>query len=261
MLLAIDVGNTNVVVGVYQKGKLLYHWRMATDPERTADEYGVFIRAFLRHEGLDPAAVDSVVVATVVPPVIPAVEEMARHYFHCQPLFVEPGIRTGLAIKYENPKEVGADRIANAVAALELYGAPAIVVDFGTATTFDAISPAGEYLGGAIAPGVWISAEALFSHTAQLRRVELVKPRQAIGRNTVSALQAGILYGVIGQVRELVQRMKEELGSQTRVVATGGLASMVAREVPEIEVVNPMLTLEGLRLIYERNLKKEEGCG
>ncbi|MBE3565815.1 MAG: type III pantothenate kinase [Thermogemmatispora sp.] len=256
MILALDIGNTNTVLGVYAEGALVAHWRIATDHHKTADEYGLLLRNFFALAGLEPARVEGVAIACVVPPVLETFEQMARRYFGVEPLVVGPGIKTGIPIRYENPKEVGADRIVNAVAGFAKYGGPLIIVDFGTATTFDAVSERGEYLGGAIAPGIVISLEALFERAARLPRVELVKPRQVIGRTTNGAMQAGIIYGTVGQVNELVRRMKAELGGEARVVATGGLAEVISSEAEVIEVVEPFLTLEGLRLIYELNRKE-----
>ncbi|MCR4398629.1 MAG: type III pantothenate kinase [Firmicutes bacterium] len=253
MILAIDVGNSNVVLGVYRGKELVTHWRVSTQKHRTADEYGIAILQLFRYADLDPTCVEAVVVSSVVPPLTPVIEEMSSRFFAVRPLVVGLEIETGIAIEYENPREVGADRIVNAVAAFAKYGGPAIVVDFGTATTFDAISRDGEYLGGAIAPGIGISAEALFARTAKLPKIELARPANAIGKNTVSSMQAGILFGYAGLVDELVGRIRKELGESARVIATGGMAALVAPETKSIEVTDPWLTLEGLRLIYEMN--------
>ncbi len=255
VILVLDVGNTNIVLGVYRGERLAVSCRMSTDWEKTADEYAMVIRGLLLYHGLDFGDIDGIAVSCVVPPLIHTFETLSREYLGCDPVIVEPGIKTGLVIRAENPKEVGADRIVNAVAAYEKYGAPVIVVDFGTATTFCAIAEGGEYLGGAIAPGVAIASEALFRRAAKLPRVELVKPRSVIGRNTVKSMQAGIVYGAVGMVDGIVRRMKEEMGGSPKVVATGGLASLLADESSEIDVHDPDLTLEGLRIVYERNCR------
>ncbi|MCM8900169.1 type III pantothenate kinase [Caldicoprobacter algeriensis] len=255
MLLVMDIGNTNIVAGVYNGKKLLSHWRLASDRDKSADEFAMVILGLFKYNGLSPKDVDAIAISSVVPPMMNAIEEMCRKYFNVKPLIVGPGIKTGINIRYENPKEVGADRIVNAVAAYEIYGGPIIVVDFGTATTFCAISDKGEYLGGCIAPGITISTEALYQRTAKLPKVELVKPPQVICKNTISSIQAGIIYGYVGQVDYIVRRMKKELGREdAKVIATGGLAHMIAEESETIEEINPLLTLEGLRIIYERNL-------
>ncbi|MCL6550059.1 MAG: type III pantothenate kinase [Acidothermus cellulolyticus] len=257
MLLVVDIGNTNIVAGVFRNGgedgELLRHWRLSTHPHRTADEYGMLLLAMFSYAGLDLGMVRAVIISSVVPDLTPALERTFDAYLGLRPLVVGPGIKTGMNILYEDPKEVGADRIVNAVAGYAKYGGPLIVVDFGTATTFDAISADGAYLGGAIAPGIGISTEALFEHAAKLSRVELVRPKSVIGRTTVASMQSGIVFGFAGQVDELVRRMKQELGPKTRVVATGGFAPLIAREAGTIEVVDQFLTLEGLRLIYLKN--------
>ncbi|NPV71000.1 MAG: type III pantothenate kinase [Firmicutes bacterium] len=255
MVLVVDVGNTNVVLGVYRGKDLVAHWRVSTQRHRTSDEYGILFCQLFTYDGLDPKSVDAVVISSVVPPLTGHVEEMSRRFFGAEPLVVGPGIKTGITIRYDNPLEVGADRIVNAVAAFTKYGGPVIVVDFGTATTFDAISRKGEYLGGAISPGIGISAEALYTRAARLPKIEMIKPPSAIGKNTVASMQSGILFGYAGLVDELVDRTRRELGGFARVVATGGLASLVAPETKTITEVDPWLTLEGLRLIYEMNAK------
>ncbi len=255
MLLAIDVGNTDTVIGVFAGAELLDRWRIATDARRTADEQGVLISALLhRSRAARAETVTGVAVCSTVPSVLLEIRGMCRRYFPDVPaVIVEPGVRTGVPVLTDNPKEVGTDRIVNALAAVHLYGGPAIVVDFGTATSFDAVSARGEYLGGAIAPGIDISVEALAARGAQLRRVELVRPRSVIGKNTVEALQAGVLFGFAGQVDGVVERMTAELGGEVTVVATGGLAPLVLEEVHRIDAHEPDLTLIGLRLVFDRN--------
>lgn len=253
MFLALDVGNTHMVAGIFREEELLVSWRIATDAEKTEDEYGVILLNLLATAKLAPEEVEAVVIASVVPPLLPVLEKLARKYFGSEPLILGPGVKTGMPIKYENPREVGADRIANAVAAYNKYGGPVIVVDFGTATTFCAISAGGEYLGGAIAPGIETATEALFRRAAKLPRIELVKPPRVIGRNTVASMQAGVIFGFAGQVDAIVRRMKRELPGVRKVVATGGLANLIAPESETIDVIDPYLTLEGLRLIYLRN--------
>lgn len=254
MILVMDVGNTNIVLGVYEGKKLLANWRMATDKDRTSDEFGMFIVSLFINERLDILEVEATIIASVVPQIMYSLEHAIRKYLKQEPIVVGPGIKTGINIKYENPKEVGADRIVNAVAGFELYGGPLIVVDFGTATKFEAISSKGEYLGGVICPGVRISADALFQKASKLPRIELSKPEYVIGRNTVSNLQSGIVYGHIGQVEYIVNRMKMEMNEENiKVVATGGLSRLIAGESDAIDEINAQLTLDGLRIIYDRN--------
>jgi type III pantothenate kinase len=253
MLLAIDVGNTNIVLGVFDDENLRTHFRLSTSRSRTVDEYGLQIIALLRTQDIRPPDIHDVIISTVVPPITDTLAETAKKYFNTEALFVDPGIKIGLNIKYENPKEVGADRIVNAVAALAIYGGPIIVVDFGTATTFCAINEKAEYLGGAIAPGIGISMEALFRAAAKLPRVQFKRPERIIGKNTVESMQSGMFYSFVSQVDGMVTRMKKELGEHTRVVATGGIATLIAPDSKTIDHVSPLLTLEGLRIIYEKN--------
>ncbi len=253
LLLLIDVGNTNTVLGVYRGDELVASLRLSTDSDRTADEYGALLLPLFGRLGVDPAAAEAVVVSSVVPPLHHTLDRLARRYFGRPPLFIEPGVKTGMPIRYDNPSEVGADRIVNAVAARELYGAPVVVVDFGTATTFDVVNAAGEYVGGIIAPGVLISSEALFAHASRLYRVDVKKPAQLVGRNTASAMQSGIYYGSIGLVDGILARLLAELPGVKNVVATGGQAELIADGSEYIREVNPGLTLLGLKLVYERN--------
>jgi type III pantothenate kinase len=253
MLLAVDVGNTNVVLGIYSGKELRVSWRISTNRQQTGDEYGIILKNLFSQAGVSESDLSGIIISSVVPPLMFSLEEMALRYFKLQPLVVGPGIRTGISILVENPREVGADRIVNAVAGFELYGGPLIIVDFGTATTFDAISARGDYLGGAIAPGVGISTEALFRRAAKLPRVELVRPARVIGRDTITSMQSGIVFGFAGQVDGIVKRMSKEFPVKPKVVGTGGLAELIAAESETLELVNPLLTLEGLRLLYERN--------
>jgi type III pantothenate kinase len=253
MLLTMDVGNTNVTLGIFESERLVATWRIATDVERLPDEYSVIILTLLQHESIPPSAVTEAVMACVVPDLEPVFEDICRRCFGIGPLHVTAGVRTGLRILYDSPRDVGADRVADAVAAIKLYGPPLIVVDFGTATVFDAINAEGDYVGGAIAPGLGIASEALFRRAAKLQRVELHRPETAIGRNTVGAIQSGILFGYVGLVEGIVARIKEELGGTARVIGTGGWADIIARETDVIEEVDKQLTLTGLRLIHEMN--------
>jgi type III pantothenate kinase len=253
LLLLIDVGNTNTVVGIHRGDDLIESFRLSTDSERTADEYGALVLPLFERFGVDPATADAVVVSSVVPPLNPTLERLAQRYFGRPPLFIEPGVRTGMPIRYDNPAEVGADRIVNAVAARELYGAPVVVVDFGTATTFDVVNAAGAYAGGIIAPGIMISAEALFAHASRLYRVDVRKPALLVGRTTAAAMQSGIYWGAIGLVDGILARLLAELPGVKNVVATGGQAELIAEGSQHIREVNPRLTLQGLKLIYDRN--------
>lgn len=256
MLLAIDVGNTNTVIGVYNGDKLVADWRMATVHSRMADEWAATIITLAGHRGYHLADVDAAILSSVVPPVTTALREMAEEYLHTHLMIVEPGIKTGVKVNVDNPREVGADRIVNTLAAHVHYGGPAIVIDFGTATTFDVVSPDGEYLGGAISPGLVVASDALFQYTAQLRRVELVAPRSSIGRNTVQAMQSGVVWGYVGLVEGMITRIKRdmgEIGESAKVIATGGLGRLIASNTDCVDIVDANLTLDGLKLIYELN--------
>ncbi|HEY6347834.1 MAG TPA: type III pantothenate kinase [Candidatus Angelobacter sp.] len=257
MLLVIDVGNTNTVLGVYEmkpgKAHMAAHWRVATIKTHTVDEYGVLFRNLFAIEKIEASDVRGIVISSVVPPMDSTLREVCERYFDLKPLFIEPGVKTGMPVLYENPAEVGADRIVNGVAAFEKYGGPCVVVDFGTATTFDAVSKKGEYLGGVIAPGIGISAQALFEHTARLPLVDFRQPTRIIGVNTVASIQSGLFFGYLGLVDGILERLLKELGADTQVVATGGQARLLGENSKYIETVDDLLTLDGLRIIWERN--------
>ena len=253
LLVLVDVGNTNTVFGVYRGDELIESFRLTTDSERTADEYGSLLLPLFLRGGIDPTQAEAVVISSVVPPLHLTLDHLARRYFGKKPLFIEPGVRTGMPIRYDNPAEVGADRIVNAVAARERFGAPVVVVDFGTATTFDVVNAAGEYVGGIIAPGIMISAEALFAHASRLYRVDVKRPTELVGSNTAAAMQAGIYYGYVGLVDGILERLMAEIPGIKTVVATGGQADLIATGSKYIREVDPLLTLVGLKLIYQKN--------
>ena len=270
MLLVIDVGNTNTVLGVFARvakvhageeaphaaryERLVAQWRVSTIWNHTVDEYGVLFRSLFAMDDLDVSGIHGIIISSVVPPLDSTLRQVCERYFKLKPLFVEPGVKTGMPVQYENPAEVGADRIVNGVAAFEKYGGPCVVVDFGTATTFDCVSPKGEYMGGVICPGIGISADALFQRTARLPRVDIRKPARVVGTTTVGSLQSGLYYGYLGLVDGILEELLAEMGKDTKVIATGGLASMIGTESKYIKTVDDHLTLEGLRIIYERNM-------
>ncbi len=253
MLLCIDIGNTNVTMGVYDGEDLVAHWRLSTDHQKMPDEYGLLLLNMLAHRGIPAENISGIALASVVPPLTDTFREMVVAYLGVAPLVVDTGVRTGVSVRYDPPRDVGADRIVNVAAAYRLYGGPGCIVDFGTGTTFDALSEKGEYLGGAIAPGIRVAAEALFQRAAKLPRIDLRAPRRAVGSNTLDAMRSGIVFGYVGLVEGMVARFRRELGEGMRVIATGGLADVIAAETDIIEVVEPWLTLKGLRLIYLLN--------
>jgi len=258
MLLAIDIGNTDTTLGLFDDKELRVTWHIATSIDRMADEYATLLLNLLHHHGLDTSAIKQAALCSVVPPLIATYKELFQKYFHISPLVVEAGVKTGVRIHMDNPREVGSDRIVNAAAAHHLYGGPVIITDLGTATTFDIISKEGDYLGGAIAPGINTAAESLFMQAAMLPKVELVRPKHAIGTNTITAMQSGIVFGYAALIEGMVARIQQELGEKAKVVATGGWAELMAKETPAIDVVNPDLTLIGLRLIYLMNKDDQE---
>jgi type III pantothenate kinase len=258
MLLAIDIGNTNIKIGIFDGDELKATWNIATGIHRTADEYGGVLLSLMERKKVSPSKITGIALCSVVPPLLPAFVELCRKYLDSEPLVVEAGVKTGMRIRLDNPREVGSDRVVDAVAAQHLYGKPLIIVDLGTATTFSVVSQEGDYLGGAIAPGVVIATEALYTRTAALPRIRLSRPEQAIGSNTVAAMQSGIIFGHVGLIEGMIRRIEQELGSKAKVIATGGQAYFLAQEMPVIQIVNPDLTLIGLRLIYEMN--KEQQC-
>jgi len=253
VLLVIDIGNTNIVLGVYDKDRLRGNWRLGTNKGRTSDEYGILIKEILSFSDIECEKISDAIISSVVPPLESTIVQMATKYFNLEPLIVGPGIRSGMPILYENPKEVGADRIVNSVAAFRKHKGSLIVVDFGTATTFDMVSARGEYVGGVIAPGIGISVEALFHSASKLPRVDLVRPSRVVGKNTINSIQSGIIYGYVGLVDGIVSRIKKEAKDETAVIATGGLAGLIADESSEIDEVDENLTLDGLKIIFEMN--------
>jgi type III pantothenate kinase len=252
MLLAIDIGNTNIVLGVFRGRKLIHHWKIQTEREKTGDEYGVTMLNLFSLSGPEKTEIKAVIISSVVPPLTPIFEDLSKSLFKVKPVIVGPGLKTGMAILYENPLEVGADRVVAAVGAYEKHGGPCIVVDFGTATTFDAVSSKGEYLGGAIAPGIQISAEALYLKTAKLPRIEIKKPKEAIGRTTVTSMQSGLYFGYVGLVSKIIEEIKRELGEGTTVISTGGFGAQISHEISSIDIHEPDLILEGLQVLHQR---------
>ena len=253
MILTLDIGNTNIKTALFEGMEMRQYWRISTDRQRSSDELGLLLMNLLQYNRIDHSQIDGIMMSSVVPQINFTVEHMCRNYFGIEPMKIEPGVRTGINIKYENPRELGSDRIANAVAAYEEYGAPCIFIDFGTATTFGVVGEGGAFLGGCICPGVKLSSEALVNGTAKLPRFELTRPEHVIGRTTLTNLQSGMYYGYVGLVRNIVRKIKQELGREALVVATGGMAVMLAEESKVIDKLDGLLTLKGLRLIYERN--------
>lgn len=260
MLLVLDIGNTNIAMGTYEGRELGKHWRISTDRQKTGDEYGMLINSLFQYQGIEMKDIHAIIISSVVPPLVVPFIKMCERYFHLRPLIVGPGIKTGIRLHYENPRAIGADRIVNVVGAHEQYGGPLIVIDIGTATTFDVVAASGDFLGGVIAPGIGTSSEALFQRAAQLPRIELVPPKNIICRNTIQGMQAGIIFGYVGQIDEIARRIKREMKSmgieeEVKVIATGGLARMIAKESSTIDKIDHFLTLTGLRVLYERNQK------
>ena len=254
MLLVIDIGNSNIVMGTYVNKDLMKHWRVSTDRQKTGDEYGMLINDLFRYQGIELSDIKDIIISSVVPPLVVPFMKMCERYFKIKPLLVGPGMKTGIILHYENPRAIGADRIVNVVGAFDQYGGPAIVIDIGTATTFDVINENGDFMGGVIAPGIMASSEALISSTAKLPGVELVTPKNIICHNTIHGMQAGIIFGYVGQIDEIVRRIKVEYGSdQMKVIATGGMATMIYKESSTIDKIDHFLTLNGLRVLYERN--------
>ena len=253
MLLTIDIGNTNITFGLFDGDQLGPRWRMATDHQRMPDEYGILMISLFQHAGVKPTQVEAIALASVVPPLTGTFSEACERYLGQQPFIVDAGVKTGVRVKYDDPKQVGADRVVDAAAVQKLYGGPACIVDLGTATTFDAISAAGDYLGGAIAPGIGIAADALFQRTSKLPRVDLQRPPFVIGRNTVHSIQSGLLFGYVGLIEGMVARFRVELGPEMKVIATGGLAGLIANETKVIDIIAPWLTLDGLKIVWELN--------
>ncbi len=253
MLLAVDIGNTNIALGVFDGENLIQHWKIRTEREKTSDEYEIILLNLLSLSHLEAERIKSVIISSVVPPLTPVFQNLSENLLKTKSLVVGPGLKTGMSILYENPQEVGADRVVASVAAFEKYGGPAIIVDFGTATTFDAISKRGEYLGGAIAPGIQIAAEALYLKTAKLPRIEIKKPKQAVGRTTVASMQSGLYFGYIGLIGNIIKEISKELGEDINIIATGSFASQIYPDLASIEYLEPFLVLDGLRIIYDRN--------
>lgn len=256
MLLVIDVGNSNIVFGVYEGKRLVYNWRISTDKEKTSDEYGLAFKQIFSYQGIDSDEIKDIIISSVVPNLMHTLPNMSRRYFNIDPIVIGPGVKTGMNILYDNPKEVGADRIVNAVAAYEKYGAPLIIVDIGTAITFDVVNRNGDYLGGVIAPGIRISADALFMRTAKLPKVEILKPASVIGKTTVASIQSGMVYGYVGMIDYIIEKIVEESKidlDEFKIVGTGGFSQMITSESKYVDKMDSLLTLEGLRIIYERN--------